>query len=502
MTTAAGGGTERFEVAVIGAGFGALALTHRLAESGFDDVVIFERADGVGGTWRANTYPGAACDVPSHLYSLSFAPNPNWSRSYAVQAEILAYIEDCYDRFGVRHKVRCYTPIVAIVWQEDRQCWQLRDGSGTIYEAAVVVSAVGLFHTPAIPSIPGLGDFGGTCFHSARWDHGHDLAGRRVAVVGTGASAIQIVPAIAGRVGHLDVYQRTPAWIVARRDDPYTDEQKARFAAEPEVALRHRDELYQFYERNTGFILGDPAVEVMDARARAHMAEQIPDRRLRDALTPTYPIGAKRVLVSSDFYPALQLEHVDLVTDRISEVTPLGIVTADGTERPCDTIVLCTGFRTVDYLRGLQVVGREGVDLHRWWAGVPRAYHGLAVPGFPNFFMMYGPNTNQGGNSIILMLEAQARFITSALDTLRSTGSTALEVRSDAMDRYQSELETALADTVWALDCDSYFRTAAGEIVTQIPYTTGAYAERTRHLERADFDLRTSILSPQPSSAG
>lgn len=489
--------TERFGVAVIGAGLAALAVTHRLAELGLDDVVVFERGDGVGGTWRVNTYPGAACDVPSHLYSLSFAPNPNWSRAYAVQAEILAYIEDCYDRFDVRRKVRLNSSIAALDWQADRRCWRLIDANGNSCEAAVVVSAVGMFHTPAIPYIPGLEDFDGEWFHSARWDHDHDLEGRRVAVVGTGASAIQVVPAIAGRVGHLDLYQRTPAWIVPRLDAPYTEEQKAQFAADPATARRHREEIFQLYERNTGFLVGDPAVEIMEGRARTHLAEQVRDPQLRAALTPDYPIGAKRILVSSDFYPALHLDHVNLVTDPLRRVTRSGIVAADGTERPCDTIVLCTGFRTVDYLRGIRVTGRDGLELHRWWDGVPRAYHGIVVPGFPNFFMMYGPNTNQGGNSIILMLEAQAEFVAGALAVMRDSGSPTIEVRPDAMERYRTELDAALARTVWSLGYDSYFRTAAGEIVTQTPYTTSVYADQTRRIQTDDF-----LFDPQPAAEG
>ena len=488
-----GAGGDRSEVAVIGAGLGALALAHRLARSGVDDLIVFERADGVGGTWRANTYPGAACDVPSHLYSLSFAPNPHWSRSYASQPEILDYVEDCYDRFGVRGKVRCATAIEELRWCDDDRCWRLRDVAGREYEAGVVVAAVGLFHTPAVPDLPGLDRFEGPCIHSARWDHRADLDGRRVAVIGTGASAIQVVPAIAGRVAHLDVYQRTPAWIVPRRDEPYTDDQRARFAAEPDLARHHREELYQLYERNTGFILGDPAMEAMEQRALDHLAAQVPDPGLRARLRPAYPIGAKRILVSNDFYPSLQLEHVDLVTDRIREVLPAGIVTCDGVERPCDAIILCTGFRTVDYLKGLRVTGREQMELHQYWGAVPRAYLGLAVPGFPNFFMMYGPNTNQGGNSIILMLEAQAEFIAGALEELKDSGSTSLEVRPDAMERYQKELQTDLARTVWALGQDSYFRTEAGDIVTQLPYTTSDYAARTRRIEAGDFIFEPSM---------
>ena len=483
---------EQFGVAVIGAGFGALALSHRLAESGFDDVVIFEHADGVGGTWRTNTYPGAACDVPSHLYSLSFAPNPHWSRSYASQPEILAYIDDCYDRFDVRRKVRCSTAIVAADWQEHCHRWRLRDATGTEYEAAVVVSAVGLFHTPAIPLIPGLDRFDGTCFHSADWDHGHDLAGGRVAVVGTGASAIQVVPAIADRVAHLDIYQRTPAWIVPRRDGPYTEEQRFQFEAEPAIAERHREELYRFFEQNTPFILGDPIMEVIHARAAGQLEQQVLDPHLRATLTPGYPIGAKRILVSSDFYPVLQQDHVELVTDQIREVIPSGIVSVDGTERRCETIVLCTGFRTTEYLKGLRVVGRGGVDIHDWWAGVPRAYLGLGGPRVPQLLHDVRAQHQPGRQFDHPHARGPGPVHRQWPGGLaRHTRSTALEVRTDAMDRNQSELHAALANTVWTASCDSYFRTEAGDIVTQIPYTTSAYAQQTRRIDTADFKWGT-----------
>ncbi len=480
---------ERFDVAVLGAGFGGLAMAHRLAQSGIDDVVIFERDDGVGGTWRANRYPGAACDVPSHLYSLSFAPNPDWSRTYATQPEILAYVEGCYDRFDVRRKVRCSTEIVAAQWQETVNRWLLRDAEDGQYEASVVVSAIGLFHTPAVPALPGLDDFDGAVCHSARWDHDHDLTGRRVAVVGTGASAIQVVPAIADRVAHLDVYQRTPAWILPRKDEPFTDEQRRTFAERPETGRVLRDELYAMYEQNRSFISGDPAASVIDQYARGYLGTKIDDPALRARLTPDYPVGCKRVLISSGFYPAVQRDDVDLVTDGIERIVPTGIRTVDGSERACDTIVLCTGFRATEYLRGIEVVGRDGVGIHDHWDGVPRAYHGMAVPGFPNLFMMYGPNTNQGGNSIILILEAQAEFVAQALEEMRRIGATSVEVRQAAMDDYLADLEAALEGTVWNGGCDSYFVTAAGDIVTQLPHTAGWYRDRTARFPTEDFDL-------------
>lgn len=481
--------TERFDVAVIGAGFGGLAVAHRLAEAGVDDVVIFERDHGVGGTWRANSYPGAACDVPSHLYSLSFAPNPYWTRTYATQPEILAYVEDCYDRFDVRRKVRTSTPIVGAAWDEGDGCWRLRDDRGNRYEARILVGAVGLFHTPFVPDIDGLDGFGGPVFHSARWDHAVDLTDRRVAVVGTGASAIQIVPAIAERTAHLDLYQRTPAWIMPRRDEAISAEQQAAFAADPELARTHRQQLYELYETTRTFIVGDPATEILAALAHDHLEKAIADPVLRARLTPDYPIGCKRILVSSDFYPAVQRDDVDLITDRIERVTPAGIRTVDGTERPADVIVLCTGFRATEYLRGIDVTGRGGRSLHDRWSGVPRAYHGMAVPGFPNLFLMYGPNTNQGGNSILLVLEAQAHYIAAVLSEMEARGASTVDVRPEAMQRYSDDLEAALATTVWHGGCDSYFVTADGDIVTQLPYTSGWYRDATSRVVVDDLQL-------------
>jgi len=478
---------ERCEVAVLGAGFGGLAVAHRLAQMGVDDVLILERDDGVGGTWRANRYPGAACDVPSHLYSLSFAPNPRWSRAYASQPEILDYIEDCYDRFDVRRKVRTRTEVVAATWDDGTATWHLRDRDGGTYEASIVVSAIGMFHTPKLPAIPGLKEFAGTVFHSARWDPDHELAGERVAVIGTGASAIQVVPAIADEVAHLDVYQRNAPWILPRRDPPYTDAQRREFAERPEVAAEHRQALHDLLESSTFFLSGDAFAAAMADVARQFLEDSVAEAELRTQLTPQHHLGCTRPLISTDYFPALQRPDVDLVTTGIERVTPGSIRTVDGVERPTDTIVLCTGFHATEYLRGIEVIGRDGVRIHDRWGGVPRAYHGIAVPGFPKFFMLYGPNTNQGGNSILLILEAQAQFVASALTALRDTGARTLEVTEDAMARYTDELHADMQRTVWVEGCTSYFHTAAGDVVTQLPRQAGWYRERTESLDRDDF---------------
>lgn len=299
------------DVAIVGAGFGGLALADRLAEDGLDNVVLFERGDGVGGTWRANSYPGAACDVPSHLYSLSTAPNPDWSRAYATQPEILRYIEDCYDRMEVRPKVQLGTDIVAATWSESDLRWGLRDRNGGRFEASVLVTATGMFNSPSVPALSGLDRFEGTQFHSARWNHDHDLTGRRVAVIGTGASSIQIVPAIVDRVAHLDLYQRTAPWILPRNDPPYAIEQRQAFATHPEEAAQHRQGLYEMFEQTTAFLTGDPGAAAIAAVARDYLERKVPDPVLRAKLTPDHPFGCTRTLVSSDYYPAVQRDPCD-----------------------------------------------------------------------------------------------------------------------------------------------------------------------------------------------
>jgi cation diffusion facilitator CzcD-associated flavoprotein CzcO len=480
----------RWRVAIIGAGPGGLGLAIRLVESGRRDFVLFEATDGVGGTWRLNTYPGAACDVPSHLYSYSFALKPDWTRTYAAQPEILQYFEDCADRFGVRPHLRTGVRIASARWVESERYWRLTDADGGAYEADVLVSAVGTFRTPSYPDIEGLDTFAGPLFHSARWEHEHNLAARRVAVIGTGASAAQIVPELAQIAEQVDVYQRTPQWILPRRDKPFSDEEKERFAADRPAMEQHREEIFWAFENTIAFRVDDNTTDGLREIALSHIDYRINDERLKAKLTPDYPFGCKRTLICSDFYKAVLRDNVELITEPIERVTPAGVVTADGRERPVDAMVLATGFQATEYLEGIDVVGAGGRRLHDDWAeaGVAHAYLGLTVTGFPNFFMFYGPNTNQGGNSIIVILEAQAAYVVSALDAMERDGTVAVDVRRDVMEAYNVELAEALEGTVWHNGCQSYFKNAKGKIATQLPQTSLWYTERTKQFEMEEYE--------------
>jgi cation diffusion facilitator CzcD-associated flavoprotein CzcO len=480
------GAVPHWQVAIIGAGAGGLGLAIRLVQSGRRNFVLFEATDGVGGTWRINTYPGAACDVPSHLYSYSFAMKPDWTKTYAQQPEILQYLEDCADRFGLRRHLRTNIRIISARWDEERRLWQLADREGGRYEADVLVSAVGTFATPSIPDIAGLEDFEGPCFHSARWEHEHDLSGKRVAVIGTGASGAQIIPELAKISEQVDVYQRTPQWILPRSDKPFSEEDKRRFARDRRAARRHREEIYWAFEKTIAFRADDGVADGLKEIALSHIDYRIEDEELKTKLTPDYPFGCKRTLICSDFYKALLRENVELITDRIGHVAARGIVTTRGGERPADAIVLATGFKATEYLEGIEVVGLGGRRLHDDWAEVAHAYLGLTVTGYPNFFMLYGPNTNQGGNSILIILEAQATYVVSALRAMRWRRAPALDVRRDVMEGYNHQLAEALAGTVWH-GCQSYFKNANGRIATQLPQTSLWYAKRTRRFRMREY---------------
>lgn len=474
---------ERPTVGIIGAGAGGIAMGIQLAEGGYR-FTLFDRADGFGGTWRHNTFPGAACDVPSHLYSYSFAPNPRWSKTYANQPEILAYLENVAAGHGLGARLRANTAITSARWSDTRRRWTLTDDDGTEHEFDVVVSAVGMLDVPHIPDIPGTRRFRGRRFHSARWDHTKSTAGERVASIGTGASAIQYVPAIARETAHLTVFQRTPIWIAPRFDFPFTPEQHELFERDPAAARKLRDEAFDAYE-SASFDVDAAQTREATELARSYLMRKVADPELRAKLTPDYPAGCKRPLMSRDWYPTFALPNVSLETTAIAKLTERGVRTADGVEHPVDTIIYGTGFTAADYLASIDVYGTGGRRLADVWRDGAEAYLGTLVAGYPNFFTLYGPNTN-GVNSIIYIHEAQTTFVRHILDVLNRRGARTVEVTPDAQRRYNDEIQAAMAGKVW-LACDNYFRHSSGKVVTQFPYSGRTFFERTRKLVDADY---------------
>ncbi|CQD03278.1 monoooxygenase [Mycobacterium lentiflavum] len=487
-------------VVIIGAGFGGLGAAVALRRAGIDDLVIIEAGDGVGGTWRRNTYPGAACDIQSHLYSFSFAPNKSWSRTYARQPEILAYLESVADDFDLRRHLRLQTRVRSAEWNADTWSWECRlehDGHSSTLTADAVVCAVGLFGSLKLPDIAGLNDFRGCVMHTAQWDHDFALTGQKVAVIGTGASGIQLVPELAKAAAQVAVFQRTPPWMVPKDDRPYSASELADFRHNPFAVPRTRWKIWKFQHDNTATFADDPVVAARTQIATSFLERTVADEQLRRALTPDYPFRCKRVLLGDDYYRALQQDNVTLVTDPIDRITETSVLTTAGGVVDVDAIVLATGFETSRYLSGIDVIGHGGQRLHERWGEDPSAYLGVAVAGFPNFFMLYGPNTNQGGNSIVYILEAGARLVASAITRLARRGGY-LDVRPEAEKRYNDLLSADLERTIWT-QCDSYFRSPSGRIVTQWPYTEWEYARRTWRLRTRDWLHRTGDAPRRPS---
>ena len=479
---------RKITVGVIGAGAGGIAMGIQLAEGGYD-FTIFDRADGFGGTWRHNTFPGAACDVPSHLYSYSFALNPRWSKTYANQPEILAYLERVADEHGLGTHLRRHTAINTARWSDARRRWTLITDDGDEYEFDAVVSAVGMLDVPHIPDIPGAQRFRGRQFHSARWDHRKSTAGERVASIGTGASAIQYVPVVAPETAQFTVFQRTPIWISPRFDFPFTPEQHAEFERNPAAAQKLRDEAFDAYE-TASFDVDAAQTREATELARSYLMRKVADPELRAKLTPDYPVGCKRPLMSRDWYPTFALPNVSLETTAITELTERGVLTADGVEHRVDTIIYGTGFKAADYLDSIDVYGTGGRHLRDDWSDGAQAYLGTLVAGYPNFFMLYGPNTN-GVNSIIYIHEAQTTFVRHILDVLGDRGARTVAVTPDAQRRYNDEIQADMVGKVW-LACTNYFRHPSGRVVTQLPYSGTQFFERTRAMIDDDYELSPS----------
>ncbi|SPF47809.1 conserved hypothetical protein [Candidatus Sulfopaludibacter sp. SbA4] len=494
--------TEAVEVLIVGAGFSGLCMAIKLREAGIESFLILEKAEEIGGTWWANRYPGCACDIPSHLYSFSFDRNPDWSRMFAGQPEILRYLKDSAQRHGILPHIRLNTALREATWDDRNQVWHAIAADGLRIDARVLVSGMGALHVPRYPELNGLESgfdcFRGPAFHSAEWDSSVNLEGRNIVVIGTGASAVQLVPQIAPQAGKLYVFQRTPAWLLPRPDHPISERRRQWFRRVPGATWAFRTFLFWRLEMFVGGFLGNRWVRQLgEKQARRHLEKQIADPKLRAALTPDYQFGCKRVLISSDFYPALTRPNVELVTAPIAEVRAHSIVTADGAERPVDVMIYGTGFRATEILRGIRIVGRGGVEIHDAWEERISAFLGITVSGFPNFFLLLGPNTGLGHNSVVLMIEAQVRYVMSCLRLMRRRRETVMEVRESSQQGFAAEIRNRLRGTVWESGgCRSwYLDPRTGESPALWPGSVVAYQWRTRAVSSKDYEFGETLNS-------
>ncbi|BBZ01536.1 monooxygenase [Mycolicibacterium chitae] len=497
---------KSLSVGVIGAGPGGLALGIFLKKAGFENFTIFDREDGVGGTWRTNTYPGLACDVKSHLYSFSFDLNPDWSRLWSDQPEILRYFEDSARRHQLAPHLRLNTDIVAATWEPGTRAWRLRSATGTEHVFDVVVSAVGVFNQPLTPDLVEEEPFAGTVMHTAKWDHSVQIAGKRVAVLGTGSTASQVLPEIARQAAHVYSVQRSPTWILPKPDRPYTDREKWIFRHVPLAKRVYRTRLWLRSESNISVIEnGSDKTQEFKGVALRTLEATVPDADLRARLTPDHPLGCKRLVFATDYLQALTRDNVEVIASPAKALWTRSLVTADGTELDVDVVVCATGYAVADYLGQIEVRGEGGVTLRDTWSDGAYAYMGMAVPGFPNFFMLYGPNTNVGSNSVIFVLEAQARYIVRALQQMRRRGKSYLAVRREATADYIAKIDRWMVGTVWTTRCSNYFRAANGRVVTQWPRSARAFWTMTRRLRLRDYSFdpqgTPEPLAVQPHSA-
>jgi cation diffusion facilitator CzcD-associated flavoprotein CzcO len=489
-------------VAVAGSGFGGLGTAIRLQQSGIADFLVFERGHDVGGVWRDNTYPGCACDVESHLYSFSFARNPEWTRSFSPADEIQAYLRSCAERFGILPKIRFDHEVRSATWDDDAQRWRLETKHGA-FTADVLVGAVGALSDPAIPSLPGVATFAGKTFHSARWDHAHDLAGKRVAVIGTGASAIQFVPAIQPKVSALKVFQRTPPWIVPRGDRALSERQRTILRSSKTAQWLTRAGIYALREVMALAFFDTRAAKLTQRLALRHLRRSVRDPALRAKLTPSYTMGCKRILLSDDYLPALTRENVDVVTDAIAEIRPEGVLTKDGVLHEVDTIVFGTGFNVQKFPFAERVRGKGGRTLSETWAGGMTAHLGTTVAGYPNFFLLQGPNTGLGHTSVITMIESQIEHVVNALRYLDSRGLAAVEPRAEAQQAFVDLVDAKMKGTVWTSGgCASWYLDARGRNSTLWPGFTFTFKRRVEHFDPSEYVLmerRTRAADEKPN---
>jgi cation diffusion facilitator CzcD-associated flavoprotein CzcO len=482
---------RRVHVAIIGAGHSGLCMGIRLKQAGIDDFLILEKAATLGGTWRDNTYPGASCDAPSFLYSFSFAQKTDWSRRFAWQPELLGYTTELAIRHGLLPHCRFGVEVARIRYDDPANTWTIECADGTIVVAGFVVTAVGQLNRPSIPALPGLDSFAGHRFHSAQWNHSVDLTAKRVAVIGNAASAVQFVPQIAPLVARLTVFQRSANWLLPRKDRlyrPFTQRLLTRFPAL--AKLYHQAQWFYFGEMQLTPLMKQVRFVQALARLRAlaHLHRQVSDPALRAKLVPDYPIGAKRVLFNDDYYPALARPNVRLVTDGIERIEPAGVRSRTGEMHEADVIIFATGFKSTEFLAPIEVTGREGRRLADEWRNGARAYFGVTVSGFPNFFMLYGPNTNLGHNSILVMIEAQVGYVLDAMAKMKARGLHRLDVRRDVMDAYNRQLQQDLARSVWATIGASWYKLADGTITNNWPHSTMRYRRLLREARLEDYE--------------
>ncbi|MBF6424463.1 NAD(P)/FAD-dependent oxidoreductase [Nocardia cyriacigeorgica] len=492
--------TRHLRTIIIGSGFAGLGLAIRLSQQGRQDFLVLERGNDVGGTWRDNTYPGAACDVPSHLYSYSFALNPNWSRSFSRQGEIQAYIQGVAKKYNVLDKHIFDCDVTGARWNNETARWEITSSQGN-FTADTVVSAVGALCEPNLPDIKGINSFEGEIFHSARWNHDADLTGKRVAVIGTGASAIQIVPAIAPKVGHLDVYQRTAPWLLPRLDRPYLKAEQLAFKYIPGVQRLSRAAIYAARETQVVGLAKFPALmQGFELLAKAKLRYEIRDPELRAKVTPNFRIGCKRMLISNDYYPALDRDNVDVVTDGIAEIRPNSIVTKDGTEREIDALIVATGFHVTDSPTYETIFGRDGRSLTEVFDEIgQQGYKGSSIANFPNMFFLLGPNVGLGHTSMVYMIESQINYIADALATFDKQDLRTVEVRREVQDRYNAELQRKLAKSVWMTGgCSSWYLDKHGNNTTLWPDFTFEFRRLTKQFDVEAYDTTTDDNSNRP----